>query len=85
MLIEIKNDGPLGAIVLQGGSFPTEGIPFFIWMVISLRSRLLDVVADAAIISEVRGKSETSEQNPFFATKRQVADVQKRGLAGRLF
>ena len=40
MLIEIKNDGPLGAIVLQGGSFPTEGIPFFIWMVISLRSRL---------------------------------------------
>ena len=29
MLIEIKNDGPLGAIVLQGGSFPTEGIPYF--------------------------------------------------------
>lgn len=59
--------------------------PVFIWGDISLRSRLLDVVADAAIISEVRGKSETSEQNPFFTTKRQVADAQKRGLAGRLF
>lgn len=61
MIIEIKNDGPLGGHRFARGFLPNGGHPLFLfWMDISLRSRLLDVVADAAIISEVRGKSETS-------------------------
>lgn len=54
--------------------------PIFIWMDISLRSRLLDVVADAAIISEVRGKSETSEQNPFFLQQNGRSQMLKKGV-----
>lgn len=53
-------------------------------MDISLRSRLLDVVADAAIISEVRGKWETSEQNPFFCNKTAGRRCSKKG-SGRSF
>lgn len=84
MLIEIENDGPLRAIVLQGVPSQRRASPIFIWMDISLRSRLLVVVADAAIISEVRGKSETSEQNPFFCNKTAGRRCSKKG-SGRPF